>query len=202
MSPTEDGAWACVQSGTPYVSWLARDFLYTGVPREDLESEGRLGLLDAAIRFDASHGVQFLTYASWWARRRMQTLVIRQSRAVRRPWRKASRPWVAPDVSLDEPIGRGDERRWSDVLAVDDAERPLDAFLRGEDAMIVARATRNLPPSWREVMVRRFGLDGGPQMTLAAIGEAMGLSRERVRQIEAKAMKRVRERVLQAWGRA
>lgn len=202
MSPIDDGAWASVQSGTPYVAWLARDFLYTGVPREDLESEGRLGLLDAAVRFDASHGVQFLTYASWWARRRMQTLVIRQSRAVRRPWRKASRPWEAPDVSLDEPIGRGDERCWSEVLAVDDAERPLETILRSEDAQVVARATSNLPSSWREVVVRRFGLDGEPEMTLAAIGEAMGLSRERVRQIEAKAMKRVRECILEAWGRA
>src|SRR5258705_10442583 len=80
-----DDAWAAVQTGLHYVSWLTREFLYSGVAREDLEAEGRIGLYEAALRFDPTHGVQFLTYASWWSRRRMQTFVARHSRVVRRP---------------------------------------------------------------------------------------------------------------------
>ena len=57
-SMSVDDAWAAVQTGLNYVSWMARDFLYTGVSREDLEAEGRLGLFEAALRFDPSHGAQ------------------------------------------------------------------------------------------------------------------------------------------------
>jgi RNA polymerase sigma factor (sigma-70 family) len=89
-------AWTQAQAGLGYVAWLARDYLYTGVPREDLESEGRLGLLDAALRFDPSHGVQFITYASWWARRRMQLFAARHSRVVRRP--QSRQPSRAPST--------------------------------------------------------------------------------------------------------
>src|SRR4029453_10611692 len=83
-------AWTQAQAGLGYVAWLARDYLYTGVPREDLESEGRLGLLDAAPRFHPAHGAQFTTYASWWARRRMQLFAARHARRVPRPAHRAS----------------------------------------------------------------------------------------------------------------
>src|SRR5258705_469187 len=83
-------AWVAALSGVHFVSWIAKEFHRSGVAREDLEAEGRLGLFDAALRFDASRGVQFLTYAAWWARRRMQTFVARHACVVRRP---GSRPF-------------------------------------------------------------------------------------------------------------
>ena len=200
-SMSVDDAWVAVQTGLNYVSWLARDFLYTGVQREDLEAEGRLGLFEAALRFDPSHGAQFLTYASFWSRRRMQAFVARHARVVRRP---ASRVGAARDreeVSFDEPISAGSTLRWRDVLVDKGTPRALDALVGAEDAALIASAAEELPPQWREIIVRRFGLDGGPAMTLAAVGEALGLSRERVRQIERKAMARLRTRLEEVWGR-
>ena len=70
-----------------------------------------------------------------------------------------------------------------------------------EDAALIASAAQELPPQWRAIIVRRFGLDGGPALTLAAVGETLGLSRERVRQIEVKAMARLRTRLERSWGR-
>ena len=104
-SMSVDDAWAAVQTGLNYVSWLARDFLYTGVAREDLVAEGRLGLFEAALRFDPSHGAQFLTYASFWARRRMQSFVARHARVVRRPVSRIGSARDRDEVSLDEPVG-------------------------------------------------------------------------------------------------
>lgn len=196
-----EDAWAAVEGGLHYVSWLARDFLYTGVAREDLEAEGRLGLFEAALRFDLSHGAQFLTYASFWSRRRMQTFVARHARVVRRPGSRNGAGRDRDEVSLDQPVGPGSLLRWHDVLVDRATPRALDALVGAEDAALIAAAALDLPPQWRKIIVRRFGLEGGPPMTLAAVGDTLGLSRERVRQIEVKAMERLRVRLEAAWGR-
>jgi len=196
-----DDAWAAVQTGLNYVSWLARDFLYTGVAREDLEAEGRLGLFEAALRFDPSHGAQFLTYASFWSRRRMQAFIARHARVVRRPASRTRKQRDYDDVSLDQPISGGSALSWADVLADRRYPRAIDAMLGAEDAALISIAARELPPQWRTIIVRRFGLDGGPALTLAAVGHSLGLSRERVRQIEQKAMARLRARLEEVWGR-
>jgi RNA polymerase sigma factor (sigma-70 family) len=198
-----DRAWSLACSALAFVGWLARDFASTGVPREDLESEGRLGLLDAALRFDPARGVTFATYASWWARRRMQALVTRQARVVRRPEARGGPASYAPrDVYLDDLVSPGGALRWYDVLENEVEPHPLRALLQTEDEALVSRAAFELPPLWREIVSARFGLDGGPSLTLAAIGSRLGVSRERVRQIEAKAIARLRERIDRAWGRA
>jgi RNA polymerase sigma factor (sigma-70 family) len=199
-SMSVDDAWAAVQTGLNYVSWLARDFLYTGVAREDLIAEGRLGLFEAALRYDPSHGAQFLTYASFWARRRMQTFVARHARVVRRPMSRVGPTRERDEVSLDEPVGSSKTLAWRDVLVDRESPPPLDTLVGAEDAALITSAALALPPQWRAIIVRRFGLDGGPAMTLAAVGETLGLSRERVRQIEAKAMRSLRDRLELAWG--
>jgi RNA polymerase primary sigma factor len=191
--PSLEEAWSKAEAGLSYVAWLARDFLYTGVSREDLESEGRLGLLDAALRFDPTHGVQFITYASWWARRRMQLFAARHARVVRRPMtRGKSRPIEWNEVSIDEPVGRGAKLRWTDVLADPAARAPFTDLLHAEETALVARAVSELPPLWARVVTLRFGLDDRPPLTLRAIGARLSLSRERVRQIEAKSLRRLR----------
>ena len=200
-SMSVDDAWTAVATGVNYVSWMAREFLYTGVSREDLIAEGRLGLFEAALRFDPSHGAQFLTYASFWARRRMQTFVARHARVVRRPVSRIAGPRDGGDVSLDEPVGASNTLAWRDVLVDRESPPALDAMVDAEDAALINAAAAELPPQWRAIIVRRFGLDGGPATTLAAVGETLGLSRERVRQIEAKAMRRLRDRLEIAWSR-
>ena len=196
-----DDAWTAVATGVNYVSWLSKEFLHTGVSREDLIAEGRLGLFEAALRFDPSHGAQFLTYASFWARRRMQAYVARHARVVRRPVSRSGGTRERDEVSLDEPIGSGKALVWRDVLVDRHAPQVLDSLVGSEDAALITSATSELPPQWRKIIVRRFGLDGGPAMTLAAVGETLGLSRERVRQIEAKAMRSLRDRLEIAWSR-
>jgi RNA polymerase primary sigma factor len=193
--PALGDAWTAALSGVSYVSWIAREFRYSGVPREDLEAEGRIGLFDAALRFDATRGVQFITYASWWARRRMQTFVERHARVVRRPSSRRPVGRYREDVSLDDAVHPGAEHQWRDVLADAGAKAPIDSLLAGEEAEHIAALAAELPPLWRTILVRRFGLDGEPPMTLAAIGARCDLSRERIRQIEAKCLRRLRRRL-------
>jgi RNA polymerase sigma factor (sigma-70 family) len=198
-APAATEAWVAALSGVHFVSWIAKEFAQSGVAREDLEAEGRLGLFDAALRFDASRGVQFLTYAAWWARRRMQTFVARHAAVVRRPGSRPLHRRLLKDVSLDDVVCPGSTHRWRDVLADGGASQPLDTLLVDENVAVVSALADELPPLWKAILVSRYGLDGEPPMTLAAIGEIHGLSRERVRQIEAKCLRRMRRR-LEAWG--
>lgn len=193
---TLEGAWDRARTGLGYVPWLTREFLHSGVSRDDLESEARLGLLDAARRFRPELGVQFITYASFWARRRMQTFVARHAAVVRRPERRGTEPPRARlDVSLDDPVGANANARWRDVLADPTARAPLADLLLAEDTARVREAVADLPPPWRIIVAMRYGLDGRRPMTLQSIGARLGLSRERVRQLESKALRRMRSTV-------
>lgn len=81
-----------VHKHAPLVRSMALRYARHGVLPEDLEQEGALGLLDAAVRFDPSHGARFSTYARWWVRDRMQRYLranrqmvpLPQTRALRR----------------------------------------------------------------------------------------------------------------------
>jgi RNA polymerase sigma factor (sigma-70 family) len=199
-SATLRNAWIAAISGLSYVSWIAREFLHTGVSRDDLEAEGRIGLFDAALRFDPTRGVQFMTYASWWARRRMQTFVARHARVVRRPGSRPPAGRRREDVSIDDAVGAGTEQCWRDVLSDEKATPPLQSLLAREERTVIALLATELPALWHSILVRRFGLDGEPARTLAAIGDELGLSRERVRQIEVKALVRLRRRIEQHAG--
>jgi RNA polymerase sigma factor (sigma-70 family) len=96
-------------------------------------------------------------------------------------------------VSLSEPLsGDDDGRELADVVADPLAASPFDAaaaaLLPGEVAAVLAPLT----PRERDVLTLRFGLDSGEPRTLDEVGAHYELSRERIRQIEARAMAKLR----------
>ncbi len=100
----------------------------------------------------------------------------------------------APDdcVSLDQTVGDSQETALGDLVEDRDADSPeAVALLHSRDNELLT-ALGHLEPTEREVMILRFGLHGGDALTLAAIGRRLGLTRERVRQVEAKALGKLR----------
>jgi RNA polymerase sigma factor (sigma-70 family) len=97
-----------------------------------------------------------------------------------------------PAVSLDGPVPGMEARTLEDTLRDPAAEAPSDrldcARLEGRLATMLGR----LDARERGVLLRRFGLRGQPEHTLQEIGDALGISRERVRQIEAGALAKLR----------
>jgi len=96
-------------------------------------------------------------------------------------------------LSLDAPISDGDDTRYLDLLESKDIPSIEENLVRSSMADEVNALLKELPPREQEILRMRFGFDGEP-MTLEEIGKKIGLSRERIRQIETKAKRRLRAR--------
>jgi RNA polymerase primary sigma factor len=97
------------------------------------------------------------------------------------------------DVSLSEPVGEeGDGRELGETLAQHTIPPAEDALLHEALLAQLKAALADLDPKERDVMALRFGLRGGEPMTLQEIGDKLGVSRERVRQLEARAKDKLR----------
>ena len=99
---------------------------------------------------------------------------------------------LQPVVSLEAPVGEG-AYELEEVLPDHSSEDPSDAVARSDARCRLAQALATLPERERMVLSGRAGFDGHPQ-SLTTIGKSLGVSRERARQLEGKALKELRER--------
>jgi RNA polymerase primary sigma factor len=97
------------------------------------------------------------------------------------------------EVSLDDKVGKERDTMISDYLVDRRCSSPEDDLIHREASSLVGEAMAHLSDQERTVIGYRFGLAGGPPLTLKEIGERMGISRERVRQIECQATSRLRK---------
>jgi len=140
----------------------------------DLVSDGNMSLMRAVEKFDYARGNKFSTYASW-AIMKNYARTIPDEHKRRDRFRAADMEMLqaAPDERTDET-----QRR----LAESDRQHQVEKFLD------------RLEPREQTIIIRRYGLDHerAPQ-TLKEVGSALGVTKERVRQIEAKALEKLRE---------
>lgn len=99
---------------------------------------------------------------------------------------------MASEASLQAPASGGDERELGDTLAATSAD-PIDELGRESLRHELANLMRLLPDREREILEQRYGLRSGEPRSLAEIGRNIGLSRERVRQLEHRALDRLRD---------
>ena len=95
-------------------------------------------------------------------------------------------------VSMDAPFVQGEENSLLDVLENDSEETPDSGLINDSLRREVQRALSTLTQREADVIALYFGLNGEHVMTLEEIGEKFGLTRERVRQIKEKAIRRLR----------
>jgi RNA polymerase primary sigma factor len=94
-------------------------------------------------------------------------------------------------TSLDKPLGADNEGRLGDLFASEESE-PAEELTVSLEEDVLRRAVAQLPEREREVVKRRYGLNGDRDpASLEAIGRELGLTRERVRQIEASALEQL-----------
>lgn len=97
-------------------------------------------------------------------------------------------------TSLELPVGEDDDGTLGDLLRDDEAINPAEAASKVCIQEEVQTLLGTLPKREKEVLILRFGLNGEDELTLEEVGTKLGVTRERVRQIEAKALKKIGER--------
>lgn len=102
-------------------------------------------------------------------------------------------PWLFKEKSIDDFVDREGETRLSALLADEDSVNQEDSLYQKELVGILRQALVTLPERERTILRRRFGITGEDEMTLEEIGKILGLSRERVRQLERDAKIKLRE---------
>ncbi|MBD3754637.1 MAG: RNA polymerase factor sigma-32 [Gammaproteobacteria bacterium] len=221
-----------------FVISIASKYRHYGLPMPDLISEGNVGLMVAAARFEPERGFRFSTYAGWWIRSTIQEYVLRNWSIVRIGSTSAQKSlffklrrlraqigdtgaggmdpenqkWVADtlgvrerdvdlmasrlsasDKSLNAPIDQEGAAEWQDLLMDERAHPEQEAIGRIDSRKVkdwIERALHVLSP--REVNILRQRYLSDKPVTLAKLGSELGISKERVRQVEAQALNKLR----------
>ncbi|MDE6412940.1 MAG: sigma-70 family RNA polymerase sigma factor, partial [Eubacterium sp.] len=95
-------------------------------------------------------------------------------------------------VSLETPIGEEEDSHLGDFIPDDDALAPADAASMSLLKEQLADVLKTLTPREEKVLALRFGLEDGNPKTLEEVGKVFNVTRERIRQIEAKALRKLR----------
>src|SRR5690554_732296 len=96
-------------------------------------------------------------------------------------------------ASIDTPIGAGSDKSLMDTVADEGATDPAEVLQENDISSSLEKWIDQLTDKQQEVLSRRFGLRGYPVSTLEEVGQEIGLTRERVRQIQVEALRRLRE---------
>jgi RNA polymerase primary sigma factor len=216
-----------------FVVSVAKRFQGQGRPLEDLISEGNLGLIKAAKRFDETRGFKFISYAVWWVRQSILQSLSEHSRMVRVPLNRQGditkivkateelehqyeRPPLVEEIakrvekqphevahtiqisrrhqSLDMPFSSDDTNSLIDVLPDPESQQPDSELVRASLKKEISSALNSLKDREREVIKLYFGIEKEYALTLNEIGEEFSLTRERVRQIKEKALRRLQHK--------
>lgn len=164
-----------------YVVTLARQYHSELLDGDDLVSEGSIGLIKAAEKYDASRGKPFVTFAAPYIRRSIEAAISRlESDANVR--------------STDESLPVGSRNNYTLLNVLEDvnavkADQQVEADALADDLI---QAIHVLNEREQSVVSRYYGV-GAERMTMAEIGNLLGLKRERVRQIRDVAVRKLRK---------
>jgi RNA polymerase primary sigma factor len=99
---------------------------------------------------------------------------------------------VKEPISLETPIGDEEDTRLEDFIEDKNAASPLDTVIESDLSEKIEAVLSTLSEREQKVLRMRFGISTGFDHTLEEVGRVLGVTRERVRQIEAKAIKKLR----------
>ncbi len=183
-----------------YVITVAKQYQGQGLSLEDLINEGNIGLIRAAEKFDESHGGKFVSYAAWWIRQSIEEALAQNGDMVKQPAEKGKKKTITAEspirrshISVDAPLSESNKNTLLDFLPSEgrEADSTMQIGALNEE---IQNAFLALNDREKIVLGNYFGING-VELTMAEIGEKMGVTRERVRQIRKKALRHLRSNV-------
>lgn len=180
---------ALITANLKFVPTVAKQFKGCGLPFADIVEEGNIGLIKAIDRFDPKKDTKVISYAVWWIRKTIIEAIEKKGML---------------DVdNIDDYLPKNNdknENRESNEIKVAIPEKmdlveeksvaPIDAI------NILEELFEGVPERERNIVSDYFGLDGVKPKTLEEIGEEFNLTKERVRQLNEKALKKMRSNAL------
>jgi RNA polymerase primary sigma factor len=193
-----------------FVITVAKQYQNQGLDFPDLIAEGNLGLLKAIQNFDWSKNLRFISYAVWWVKQSILQSLNDNARTIRLPvnvvqdLQRAKKEVESKGGKLDERFEllpsiidldmnineEGDTL--VDIIRNEDADMP-DAVFNNKDVLKteLVGLLDILDEREKTIILDYFGLSGTPR-TLEDIGSDFNLTKERVRQIKEKALRKLR----------
>lgn len=182
-----------VEANLRFVVKLATQYRGQGLQMDDLVSEGNIGLLTAATKFDASRGTRFVSYAAPYVRQQIERAIDQQNGLYKMPKdANAQERLQSHPLSVDAPLGYRQGMSLLSVLINGDAPQADERVFSEAIERAVEYALQMLSDRDSEVINRLFGLDRERE-TMSEIAEDLGLKRERVRQIRDHAIRILRK---------
>lgn len=165
-----------------FVVNIAKNYRNNNVPFADIISEGNLGLIRAAHKFDSTKGVKFISYAVWWIKNSINECIEKYNRD--NETLSYDDYTINKCTDLDnkfEQINEDFEEKINNIQSRKDAIESLMKCLHEREI---------------KILTLFFGLNGGREMTLEEVGKEMCLTNERVRQIKDSALSKLKCEVL------
>lgn len=165
-----------------FVVHIAKNYRNNNVPFADIISEGNLGLIRAAHKFDSTKGVKFISYAVWWIKNSINECIEKYNRD-------------NETLSYDDyTINKCTDLDHKFEQINEDFEEKINNIQSRKDA--IESLMKCLHEREIKILTLFFGLNGGREMTLEEVGKEMCLTNERVRQIKDSALSKLKCEVL------
>ena len=176
-----------IEANLRFVVAIARQYQGKGLAMDDLVSEGNIGLMKAAGKYDATRGLRFVNYAVVFVRRQIELALKKESGEQRVENRKDGQ-----SRSVDAPLGSKPNVSLLSVLVDANAPQADERTINSAVEKAVEYALRSLDEREGRVVNAYFGIEQD-HLTMQEIADDMGLKRERVRQIRDRAIRRLRK---------
>lgn len=181
-----------------FVVSLAHHYKNQGLGEDDLVSEGNIGMIHAAQKFDGTKGIRFVSYAAPYIRKAMEEAIKEQTALYKLPKDEKSKfeRKRTHAISIDQPIPVGSSNNFTlqHVLENEDAPQADEHLNKELLNFEIQKGLNELNEREKRIIIAIYGLNG-THYTMAEIAENMGLKRERVRQIRNKALRKLHKKM-------
>jgi RNA polymerase primary sigma factor len=182
-----------IESNLKFVFDIAKRYTGRGVPISDLISEGNMGLIYAITKFDESKDVKFISYAVWWIRHAMLDAI------------KKKKITSSLEVEQEDIYGNAYENSSSDSedesvsmmeASFSDSSDERKREIQDSQNKVIANIMSTLTEREELIVSHHFGLNGKEKLNFVEIGDKIGITSERARQISNQGIRKLRSNAM------